>query len=145
MSLGHALKTQGHRTEAEASYLQAVRLRAGSHLIIAGARHELMMEQDRYRVVKTVREKVLFALHNVLRDPPFLPGEAEYDNPLRLAKTGRGRERVKLIMSAEVAPEELYTEGPLVHEFPRTVSRLTEMQTAQYLALTRRNVDTGLT
>jgi two-component system CheB/CheR fusion protein len=28
-------------------------------------------EQDRYRVVKQVREKVLFALHNVLRDPPF--------------------------------------------------------------------------
>jgi lysophospholipase len=27
----------------------AVRLRAGSHLIIAGARHELMMEQDSYR------------------------------------------------------------------------------------------------
>lgn len=27
----------------------ATRLRAGSHLIIAGARHELMMEQDRYR------------------------------------------------------------------------------------------------
>ncbi len=27
----------------------AIRLRAGSHLIIAGARHELMMEQDRYR------------------------------------------------------------------------------------------------
>jgi lysophospholipase len=28
----------------------AIRLRAGSHLIIAGSRHELMMEQDRYRV-----------------------------------------------------------------------------------------------
>jgi lysophospholipase len=27
----------------------AIRLRAGSHLIIAGARHELMMEQDSYR------------------------------------------------------------------------------------------------
>jgi lysophospholipase len=27
----------------------AVRLRAGSHLIVAGARHELMMEQDRFR------------------------------------------------------------------------------------------------
>jgi lysophospholipase len=27
----------------------AIRLRAGSHLIIAGAGHELMMEQDRYR------------------------------------------------------------------------------------------------
>jgi lysophospholipase len=27
----------------------AVRLRAGSHLIVPGARHELLMEQDRYR------------------------------------------------------------------------------------------------
>lgn len=27
----------------------AVRLRAGSHLVIAGARHELLMERDRYR------------------------------------------------------------------------------------------------
>jgi len=27
----------------------AIRLRAGSHLIVAGARHELMVEQDRYR------------------------------------------------------------------------------------------------
>jgi cell division protein ZapE len=53
--------------------------------------------------------------------------------------------QVKLIVSAAVPPEQLYTEGPLCHEFPRTVSRLTEMQTAQYLALTRRNVDTGLT
>ncbi|MGL6112060.1 MAG: cell division protein ZapE [Rubrivivax sp.] len=53
--------------------------------------------------------------------------------------------QVKLIVSAAVPPEQLYTEGPLSHEFPRTVSRLAEMQTAQYLALTRRNVDTGLT
>ncbi|RYX98115.1 MAG: PAS domain S-box protein [Comamonadaceae bacterium] len=28
-------------------------------------------EQNQYRVAKYVREKVLFALHNVLRDPPF--------------------------------------------------------------------------
>jgi lysophospholipase len=27
----------------------AIRLRAGSHLVIAGARHEILMEQDRYR------------------------------------------------------------------------------------------------
>jgi len=27
----------------------AIRLRAGAHLIIPGARHEIMMEQDRYR------------------------------------------------------------------------------------------------
>jgi cell division protein ZapE len=53
--------------------------------------------------------------------------------------------RVKLIISAEVPPEQLYIEGPLAHEFPRTVSRLMEMQTAEFLALERRNVDTSLT
>ena len=53
--------------------------------------------------------------------------------------------RVKLIMSAEVAPEQLYTEGPLAHEFPRTVSRLHEMQSKEFLDSERRVVDTSLT
>ena len=53
--------------------------------------------------------------------------------------------RVKLIMSAAVPPDALYTEGPMAHEFPRTVSRLNEMQSAEFLALERRIVDTHLT
>ena len=53
--------------------------------------------------------------------------------------------RVKLILSAAVPAGQLYTEGPLAHEFPRTVSRLTEMQSHDYLALDRREVDTGIT
>lgn len=53
--------------------------------------------------------------------------------------------RVKFIVSAEAAAEELYTEGPMAHEFPRTVSRLNEMRSQSYLELERRIVDTSLT
>ncbi|GAB4403258.1 MAG: cell division protein ZapE [Rhodoferax sp.] len=52
---------------------------------------------------------------------------------------------VKLIVSAQVSADALYTEGPMAHEFVRTVSRLQEMQSAQFLARQRREVDTRLT
>lgn len=53
--------------------------------------------------------------------------------------------RIKLIMSAQVPAELLYTEGPLAHEFVRTVSRLHEMQSQAFMALERRMVNTELT
>ncbi len=43
--------------------------------------------------------------------------------------------RVKLLLSAAVPTEELYREGPNSQEFPRTVSRLIEMRTREYMAL----------
>ena len=81
-------------------------------------------------------------LSNVPHMPPRMASEARRFTWLVDVLYDR---RVKLILSAEVPPEQLYTEGPLAHEFPRTVSRLTEMQSAEFLALQRRDVDTSLT
>ena len=81
-------------------------------------------------------------LSNVPQMPPRLASEARRFTLLVDVLYDR---RVKLIMSAAVPAEALYTEGPLAHEFPRTVSRLQEMQSTDYLALERRDVDTGIT
>jgi cell division protein ZapE len=81
-------------------------------------------------------------LSNVPQMPPRLASEARRFTWLVDVLYDR---RVKLIMSAAVPPDQLYTEGPLVHEFPRTVSRLSEMQSKEYLELARREVDTTLT
>jgi cell division protein ZapE len=43
--------------------------------------------------------------------------------------------KVKLIVTADCAAEGLYTEGTQAGEFARTVSRLTEMNSREYLAL----------
>jgi cell division protein ZapE len=81
-------------------------------------------------------------LSNVPQMPPRLASEARRFTWLVDVLYDR---RVKLVMSAAVPAEELYTEGPLAHEFPRTVSRLAEMRSAEFLALARREVDTSLT
>jgi cell division protein ZapE len=81
-------------------------------------------------------------LSNVPQMPPRLASEARRFTWLVDVLYDR---RVKLMMSTAVEPEQLYTEGPLAHEFPRTVSRLHEMQSAEFLALARREVDTSLT
>jgi len=44
-------------------------------------------------------------------------------------------ERVKLVLSAEAPPEELFLEGENLADFQRTVSRLHEMQSAEYRLL----------
>lgn len=81
-------------------------------------------------------------LSNVPAMPPRLASEARRFTLLVDVLYDR---RVKLIISAAVPAEQLYTEGPLAHEFPRTVSRLQEMQSQEYLSLERRDVDTSLT
>ena len=81
-------------------------------------------------------------LSDVPQMPPRLASEARRFTWLVDVLYDR---RVKLILSAAVPPEQLYTEGPLSHEFPRTVSRLKEMQSAAFLALGKREVDTSLT
>jgi cell division protein ZapE len=49
-------------------------------------------------------------------------------------------QRVKLVMSAAVGPTELYLAGAMANEFLRTASRLTEMQSPDYLHAPRRRV-----
>ncbi|BAO86717.1 cell division protein ZapE [Caballeronia cordobensis] len=53
--------------------------------------------------------------------------------------------KVKLLMSAAVPAEELYVEGPMANEFARTVSRIVEMQSKEYLEAPRRVTDISLT
>ena len=49
-------------------------------------------------------------------------------------------EHIKLVLSAQAAPEELFTEGENAADFQRTVSRLHEMQSAEYRLLPERRV-----
>lgn len=48
--------------------------------------------------------------------------------------------KIKLILSAEVSAEQLYLAGVLANEFHRTVSRLIEMQSQEYLDAPRSHI-----
>ncbi|HWU99220.1 MAG TPA: cell division protein ZapE [Oxalicibacterium sp.] len=47
--------------------------------------------------------------------------------------------RIKLLISAAVPMDQLYAEGPQLMEFQRTVSRLIEMQSVEYMEAERRH------
>lgn len=47
-------------------------------------------------------------------------------------------QKIKLVVGAKGPPESLYTSGTLANEFHRTVSRLIEMQSDEYLATPKR-------
>jgi cell division protein ZapE len=47
--------------------------------------------------------------------------------------------KIKLIMSAAAEPDQLYTQGMLANEFHRTVSRIMEMQSREYMDSERRS------
>jgi cell division protein ZapE len=50
--------------------------------------------------------------------------------------------RVKLVATAECAAEQIYVAGPQASEFQRTVSRLIEMRSSEYLASGHRRFET---
>ena len=85
--------------------------------------------------------------HTVLvSDVPLMPPElASSARRFTLLVDVLYDRNVKLVLSAAVAPAQLYQAGPLAHEFERTVSRLLEMQTDAYLERERRDVLTALT
>ena len=124
----------------ESRYIRAIR-RAGGvvwfdfRTLCGGPR-----SQNDYLEIATQFHTVL--LSNVPQMPVRMASEARRFTWLIDVLYDR---RVKLFMSAAVPPEQLYLEGPLAHEFPRTISRLNEMQSAEFLALERRDVETRIT
>lgn len=77
--------------------------------------------------------------------PQMLPNMASMARRFTLLIDVLYDRRVNLVASATVQPEDLYPKGDLANEFVRTVSRLQEMQSAEYQELEHRNVDSSIT
>ncbi len=103
--------------------------------VLCGKAHS----QNDYLEISTQFHTVL--LSNVPAMPPRLSSEARRFTWLVDVLYDR---QVKLVISAQVAPDALYTEGPMAHEFPRTVSRLNEMQSLTYVQSEKRGVGAAL-
>ena len=80
--------------------------------------------------------KIAKEFHTVVvsQVPQFLPEQANEARRFTTLVDIFYDHKVNLIISAAVQPQDLYTEGLFAEEFQRTVSRLLEMQTRDYLA-----------
>lgn len=73
--------------------------------------------------------------------PKLTPAKREEAARFRILIDTLYEAKTKLILAAEAEPQALYPEGDQSFEFERTVSRLMEMRSADYLALPRRDAE----
>ncbi len=127
--LAPELGTQNGRIEIEGRMIPALHFADGVVMFEFRAICDGPRSQSDYMEISRLYHSVLIA--NVEQ-----MGEAEDDIARRfIAMVDEFYERnVKLIMSAEVSMETLYTQGRLSFEFKRCLSRLKEMQSHEYLA-----------
>lgn len=94
------------------------------HDICGGPRSQL----DYLKIAKEFHTVVISQV------PQFFPAQANEARRLTTLVDIFYDHKVNLIISAAVPPQELYVQGLFAEEFQRTVSRLLEMQTRDYLA-----------
>lgn len=84
------------------------------------------------------------AFHTVILDgiPRLGPQNRDYAKRFVTLIDALYDHKTNLICSAEAPPTELYTQGDGAFEFERTVSRLLEMQSPEYMALPHGSKDT---
>lgn len=88
-------------------------LGAGDYLAIAGRYHTVLLSEV----------------------PKLSPERRDHARRFMTLIDAFYEKRVKLVISADAQPEKLYPDGDGVFEFERTVSRLLEMRSAEYMEL----------